>query len=515
MTRARTRSPLKPPTELPAKDSASEAPEAVPPAAADWDDEPVPLGTLAPLPSFPLATLPGYMAAMASAVATEVQVPADLPASIAMGVLSMAAGGRAQVVVRGQWREPVNLYLVTAMPPGSGKSPAFRLMSAPVFAAERQMRDEARQGILAAEIAREAAIARAEKQRREAKTEHDIAKAAEAASLAEVMPVPAMPRLTADDITPEQAATIMAEQDGRLAVLSAEGTFFSILMGRYSSSNPNLELVLKAHAGDRVQVDRRGRAELIECPALTIATTVQPGVLRELAAKPQLSERGMIARFLLSLPPDMVGSRNITPDLVPDEVVRDYAANVEKLVANMAGWTDPAVLSLTAQALKLHTEWRQELEPRLAAGEGDLSALRDWAAKLPGATARIAGLIHLGEYPDRGPKEPIGEEVMERAIIQARYWADHAMGAYGAMRSHPRVEDARAVLDWIASKAPLESFSRRDVLRSLHRRLCTADAVGAALGVLREHGYIRPAEVLAGPGRKSDRYDVHPQAVTR
>ena len=100
-----------------------------------------------------------------------------------------------------------------------------------------------------------------------------------------------MPRLTADDVVPEQAATIMADQGGRLAILSAEGTFFSILMGRYTSGLPNLELVLKAHAGDRVQVDRRGRAELIERPALTIATTVQPTVLREMAAKPAMRER--------------------------------------------------------------------------------------------------------------------------------------------------------------------------------------------------------------------------------
>ena len=130
-------------------------------------------------------------------------------------------------------------------------------------------------------------------------------------------------------------------------------------------------------------------------------------------------------------------------------MLRDYGATVTELITGMAGWTDPAVLMLTPHALKLHTEWRAELEPRLAAGTGDLEALRDWASKLPGATARLAGLLHLAENPQAGTRTPVGQETMERAIMQARYWAEHAMAAFGAMRAHPALDDARAVLDWI------------------------------------------------------------------
>ena len=258
-------------------------------------------------------------------------MPVDLPAAIAMGVLSTAAGGRAEVTVRGQWHEPVNLYVVAAMPPGAGKSPAFRLMCAPVFAAERKMREEAREEIMRAEIDRETAIARAAAKRSAAlKVKGDDAATASMeaavrdASLAEAMPVPVMPRLTADDTTPEQAATIMAEQGGRIAILSAEGTFFSVAMGRYTSGTPNLELVLKGHAGDRVKLDRRGRDETIERPALTIMTTVQPIVLREMAAKPAMRERGVLARFLMAIPRDLVGDRDMTPPVAPDDVLRSY-----------------------------------------------------------------------------------------------------------------------------------------------------------------------------------------------
>jgi hypothetical protein len=451
---------------------------------------------------------------MARAVADEVQVPVDLPAALAMGVLSTAAGGRAEVVVRGQWREPLNLYTVVAMPPGAGKSPAFRLMCAPVFRAEKQMREAAGSAIAKAQIERETAIAEAQEQRRKAKERAEIEGAVMAATLAEALPVPVMPRLAADDVVPEQAATIMAEQGGRLAILSAEGTFFSVIMGRYSSGTPNLELVLKAHAGDRVQVDRRGRAELIERPALTIATTVQPSVIREMAAKPALRERGILARFLMAIPRDLVGSRNMTPDLVPEDVLRDYADTMAALIAGMADWDDPAAIMLSPGALKLHTGWRAEFEPRLKTGTGDLEALRDWAAKLPGAAARIAGLLHLAANPDRGPRMPVSEDTMCAALRQADYWAEHAMAAFGAMRAHARTEDARAVLGWIGAR---ERFTLRDVHRGMQRRFATAQEALATLAFLEDHGYVRRVPDLdtIRRGRKPVAFEVHPEAMTR
>jgi hypothetical protein len=506
----------KPPPNPGAVKRAAERASADPDAPEPWE-ELVPLGTLVPLPDFPVDTLPSYISAMAQAVATEVQVPVDLPAALAMGVLSTAAGGRAELVVRGQWREPLNLYSVVAMPPGAGKSPAFRLMCAPVFAAEKEMRETAKELIAKAAIERETAIAVGEGDRKRAKSAPDLESAIKAVSLAESIEVPVMPRLTADDITPEQAATIMAEQDGKLAVLSAEGTFFSVIMGRYTSSTPNLELVLKAHAADRVQVDRRGRSELIERPALTIATTVQPTVLREMAAKPAMRERGILARFLMASPRDLVGSRNMTPDLVPEEILHDYGDTMKKLVIGMSEWTDPAVILLSPGALKLHTEWRGRFEPRLKAGSGDLEALRDWASKLPGAAARIAGLLHLAETPDTetAVRDQVSEETMSRALEQADYWAEHAMAAFGAMRAHARTEDARAVLEWITANHKKE-FSLRDVHRGLHRRFETALEAQAAMSFLDDHGYVRrlPDE----PGRRGPkpvRFEVHPEAVTR
>ncbi|MEU3168963.1 YfjI family protein [Streptosporangium sp. NPDC006930] len=478
----------------------------LPAPSDDWDD-PVPLGVRTALPDFPTDAFPAYIAAMIRGVAEEIQVPEDLPGGLALAVLATAAGGRAEVLVRGQWREPVNLQIGIAMPPGSGKSPGFRMMLRPVFAAETALQEAAKEQIKEIEKEQRDAMARAEAARKLAKTEDEIAVAMDAVRMAEEMEIPVKPRLTADDVVPEQAATILAEQGGRLAILSAEGSFFEIVMGRYSGK-PNLELVLKGHAGDRLQVDRRGREEFVERPALTMGICLQPQLLQDIAAKKQMAGRGALARLLFAVPPDKVGFRNTTPDLLDEGVIRDYNDTIMGLIIGLSAWTDPAIIVLTPAALKLHTEWRTEIEPRLRRGTGDLEALREWAAKLAGHTVRLAGLLHLAENPARGAQMPIGEDTMGRAIDLAKYYAEHAMAAFGVMRAHPLLDKAHAVLEWIGER---KDFKPRDVHRAMHRRFDGAEEVSAVLRLLEDHGYIRQAEVASTGGRKPVVYHVSPK----
>ena len=153
----------------------------------------------------------------------------------------------------------------------------------------------------------------------EARTEA-LGMAADAALAAEQLTVPVRPRLVADDVTAEAAGSLLAEQDGRLAVLSAEGGIFTTIAGRYSTA-PNLEVFLKGHAGDLLRVDRVGRAaEHIADPALTLGLAVQPEVLRDIARMPGFRGRGMLARILYAVPPNTVGRRRVGAPAVPAAV---------------------------------------------------------------------------------------------------------------------------------------------------------------------------------------------------
>ena len=57
-------------------------------------------------------------------------------------------------------------------------------------------------------------------------------------------PIPVEPRLLADDITPENLATKMTQNNGRMGVLTAEGDLFDIMSGRYPAGyHPDLRPV--------------------------------------------------------------------------------------------------------------------------------------------------------------------------------------------------------------------------------------------------------------------------------
>jgi hypothetical protein len=121
--------------------------------------------------------------------------------------------------------------------------------------------------------------------------------------------VPPLPRWLVDDATPEALAGLLATY-GRIALLSPEGDVFDQMAGRYNQAGPNLGVYLKGHAGDLLKVDRRGRPpEYVERPCLTIGLAVQPEVLRGLAGRPGFGGRGLLARFLYSLPESLVGRR--------------------------------------------------------------------------------------------------------------------------------------------------------------------------------------------------------------
>src|SRR5215208_2849768 len=268
------------------------------------------------------------------------------------------------------------------MDAGTRKSSVFTALTQPVADFERQQAAAALPSITETITLRriadqaaahaEAAAAKAPASKQEEARAEAIARAAEAASLV----VPPLPRWLVDDATPEALAGLLATY-GRIALLSPEGDVFDQMAGRYNqSSGPNLGVYLKGHAGDLLKVDRRGRPpEYLERPCLTIGLAVQPEVLRGLASRPGFGGRGLLARFLYSLPPSLVGHRQPGTPPVPLEVADRYALELQALAASLnapAGEGGPAVLTFDAEAGELLLAFERDLEPRLAAGSGDL-----------------------------------------------------------------------------------------------------------------------------------------------
>ena len=505
------------------------------------------------LPEFPLDAFPDWLREYCEAVTETMQTPPDLAGMVALSVLSAACGGRVEVRIKEGWEEPVNVFTVVGLPPGTGKSPVFRAMTAPVVMFERQQLEKSEQEIASAQMRRDVlearirdAKAKAAKQQGENALRQAYAEIDEMIAELNALIVPARPKYIVDDITPEAVASTLADQGGRLAVLSSEGDIFSIMAGRYSSGAPNIGVYKKGHAGDEIRVDRKTRSEIIARPALTMGITTQPEVMRQFGQNSTFRSEGLLARFFYALPKSNVGSRRPDTDPIPEETRNTYYFRLLNLLENVnsgnsgnsgnrIGGADQVnsgnsekniykddsryiyYLEISEAGKKLFLQFKAWVEPQLGP-YGAMHHMSDWANKLPGGVLRVAGLLHMATVGVYAPhnshnsQNTIDEATIARAIRFANYFIPHAQAAYAEIGADPSVEGARLVLRWV-EKFDVRQFTKRQCYQGVKGTLKRADDLDPVLTLLCDHGYLREVETAdrGGPGRKpSAIYDVNP-----
>lgn len=473
-------------------------------APVTWDT-PIPFDEY-DLPAFPVDALPEVIRRYALAVAESTQTPVDMAAVEALGIVSLCCQGKYFIRGNADWAEPLNTYMVVIMEPAERKSSVLSMMIRPVEEYEKGENSRRNVGIIESQMV----LRRLEKEKRSLveraskgkATEEEVrAKAAEIAKYEPVKPL----RLFVDDVTSEKLTSVLAENKGRAAVVSAEGGIFDIISGLYSR-NVNIDVFLKGHSGDTIRVDRIGRAsESIIHPALTMMLAVQPEVLNGLMSNNTFRGRGLTARFLYSMPKSTVGSRSFSTKPIPEGVRARYQALIETI---LSGGNEQEPISLDDGAREVLEDLFNEIEGRL---KGDLAEISDWAGKFVGAVLRISGILHVMKYPKDSMFDAVDRETMEHAVTIGRYFLAHAKAAYSLMGADAVNKNARLFLAAVKRKR-LAEFSRRDAMR-LYRGCKTVESLQPVLDRLCEYGYlaVKPVPPPYGPGRKpSDTYLVNP-----
>lgn len=482
--------------------------DSLPSAESDWR-EPIALDDPTG-PPFPLDALPGALGAFVEAVATSTQTPPGMAAVMALGAISAAARGRYDVAIDGHdWTEPVLIQTVAFALPGERKSAVVKEFGTALSLWEREQRLEDEQAnqewmsryrVLKKQLdAAEAVASKGREPGETGKNPEDLdrvrqAAAQELADHEKRMQHPT--RIIADDVTPEQASRMIVEQGGALAILSAEGTFFAILAGRYSDS-PSLEVMLKGHAGEPITVDRATRPALYTPRGcLTIAVACQPHVAETMGSVDGFTARGGTARILPAFLASAVGTRSIEQRPVSADLRTAWEATIRTILnhnpvrpADGAGYPQPCRLLLDADAFAAFQRYRGWHEPQLIRG-GEFGELADWGSKLPGAILRISGLLHIATH-ERPEDHRIGADTIERAIAIGGYFAAHAKIMYRVMAGRTGQGTARQVLEAIRGLGT--PTTKREIHRKLQERLAfhKAPSLNDPLGLLEEYGWIR------------------------
>jgi len=164
---------------------------------------------------------------------------------------------------------------------------------------------------------------------------------------------------------------------------------------------------------------------------------------------------------------------------------------------------------------------------------GSFEHMRDYAGKLPGAAARIAGIFHCVEHihartfpaidnkgdlidptvldiPSQPYMLPLTLDTMRRAVSLATKLSRHAICVYDLMEADEHIHAARKILRWI-ERAKSEHFSARECHSALKGSYPTRAHLNPGFEILIERGYIRRLRQSAKKsGRPSEQFEVNP-----
>ena len=464
--------------------------------------------------------LPGPVGDMARAETIETETPIELATGLGITAIATACQGKIIIEVKPGYREPLNLWVIVALDPANRKTSVLSRMTAPLTAWEREQHKQMEPWVKEAASRRQNQESRLKSLRTKyGKAKPDELKEIEAEILEienDLEEIPVFPKAWAQDVTPEHLGTLMSQHNERMSILSAEGGIFDIAAGRYSSGVPNLDLFLQGHAGDAVRVDRGSREPVyMDNPALTFGLSPQPGVLKGLSDKPGFRSRGLLARFNYFLPTSKLGYRVLETTPVPESIKTNYHNLIFQLMniepgQDEHGETKPHVLTLSKAAYQEWAEFYNIVERDLR-DDGRFEHVRDWAGKLPGAAARIAGLLHCAGNPHEPWTVPVSLGTMTTALDLAAVFADHALIAFDLMGADTSLDEARKVWRWI-ERNRLESFSKRDCHNALQGSFKRVKELEEPLIVLIERNYIQ-AETKPTGGRPSIIYRVNPEII--
>ncbi|ANP83883.1 hypothetical protein BAQ53_24465 [Bacillus sp. B25(2016b)] len=448
------------------------------------------------VPSFPVEVFPKWLRDYIEDVAEHTQTPADMSCMMALSVLSVVLAKKYTIQPSRGWYEPLNTYLITFMPPSNRKSSVFKAFTFPLLEHESEENERRRVDVEQSKHEREVLERLVEDLKKEwvkakqTQSEEDAAAVQGElnAMVEEMEKIESIHhvRYFTDDVTPEQLVTLMLNNSGRMAVLSAEGGFFDLIKGRYSS-NTNIDVYLKGFSQDQITVDRRGRTEKVDDPHLTVGLFAQLDVIKHLPE--YFYNRGLMARFLYTVPKSFIGYRKIETEDIREDVQQRYSRQIKKLLTLRC---ENVSLSLSEEARLLFNGYRMQMEQRMGDGS-DLSYghFQSWAGKLPGQVARIMALIHIAHHVNQEtiPTE-IEERIVQGGLYISQYFIEHMMATFGLLSAGSSEEDAKYLWKVILNQGK-EIIAYRDIQLLVIKRFKKAEHLKRTLNELSERNYVK------------------------
>lgn len=295
--------------------------------------------------------------------------------------------------------------------------------------------------------------------------------------------------------TSEAIVKIMAENNGKLSIITDEGSgIIDVIMGRYGKG-PNLDIWLDGYSGTLYRSDRVTRnSDFVPEAHLASLLAMQPGVAEQLIANETARERGLIARMLFALPMSTVGHRSFLTPAMPTEITNRYS---KLLTSYLNINTDhPIKLNFTVDAMTRLDNIFNLIEKGMYLKQ---YASEEWAKKLFGNIIRLAGIYHLAGGVDR-----LTCQIETTTVDAAMEMADYFLQTEEYMMSEHRVaiDYKNAEYVFLNLVKGGGEMSQSELARRCRGKCSTFDETNRLIEILEDHGYVtRREQQQTGVGR--------------
>lgn len=469
----------------------------------EWDD-PVFFDDFM-LEEIPDDVLPSPFREFASALSERLETPQSATILCILSVLATALQNKFVVQIENDYAEPLNLYMMVAMPPANRKSAILKSCIKPIVAYEIKQRE-----VLEPQYKKDLSIFLSqrkliENERKKLSADNQEAIEAIAEKEALLFEPPALPKLFLTDATTESLASALCEQGGKISIITDEGGILDTCSGLYTGGLSNIDVLLKGWDGGNLCIKRRDH-EVYLSPLITIFMIVQPVIFENMAKNRNFIGKGFYERFLFCEPSSKIGYRTHQGQAIPLKLTKSYEEAVTDLL-KIPTPRSPAKIRVSKVASSLWAEFQNKVEKDLRKG-GKMEICQGWGGKLCGQCLRLAGLLHIARY--KGNSTPINGDTMRDAIKVSSCLISHATKIFDnfILSSDLRIKEASVI--W----ATIQSFqkpvvSQREIVYAFRHKLC-ADQIKERLEILIERNLI--SEPIKVPGSKVVNYLVNPKA---
>jgi replicative DNA helicase len=440
--------------------------------AHEWPDRPTP--PIAPKPDkLPVHVFPDVLKEHIQSVAGAIEVPADLPALLSLVACSAGLSGKVKAYIDNRWPEVwCAFYGIGILDSGDRKSTTFTAMMDPIFGWLQDEQQRVMPDYLKAQDEVDVLQKGLDREKNKAQPDMSLIERIRKDLTAAKAAVPYKPDWWRDDVTHERLVSLMAENEGRAAILSPEGGPLRNIDGKYSDGVAALEAIKKGFDGEKISTGRQGSEDqLVDRAALTLGLCIQPSVLETLKNQRTLLGEGVWARNAFVYPESRAGYRDHrnAPGL-DTGAEASYRSLVRDMCdfdgeRNSDGGLVPKEIAFTKEALELLYDFMAEYEREKRPG-GRLRPILSWGEKAHGLVVRIAMLFALADRIAKKSDRPLAdieEYWVVAGIAVVRALSTHALYTFG----HMDADGDQKILRYVLDRA-LELEANK-TLRDLHR----------------------------------------------